>query len=196
MSQNFVASPWTVIQYGRDRQIPTGLYQGSLLLSTQGQLRKLGSQAAQWCLIMKSKQGQCWMVCQHHPVPVYFSLVREDVLFLAGHPLRVMAYTVPRSTVQTVTRTAGIQFSRCGEGLITLSTPYHNFQSLKATSLFKKCNLRFFYKDVVRNFWPSQPSTTTFTASNRTYFFKKFNPRLFYKSTVRGFCSSQPFIAD
>lgn len=57
------------------------------------------------------------MACQHHPVPVYFSLVEEDVLFLTQHSLRVMAYTVPRSSVQTVTRTAGIQFSRCGESI-------------------------------------------------------------------------------
>lgn len=118
-----LAPPMDWEQYGQDWQIFTGLFQGSLLLSTQGQPRKPGSQAAQRCLIMKFRQDQCWMVCQHHPVPMYFSLAGEDA-FLTQHPLRVMAYTVPRSSVQTVTRTAGIQLSRCVRGELPLHYSY------------------------------------------------------------------------
>ena len=86
-----------------------GVYQGSLLISTQGRALRPGSQAGLRRLIMLPDRVSADGHAKGRPVQVAFSLAAGDYC-----PLRVSACAVGRSSVRVVTRTAGVKLSMCG----------------------------------------------------------------------------------
>ena len=86
-----------------------GVYQGSLLISTQGRALRPGSQAGLWRLIVFPDRVSAGGHAKGCPAQVAFSLAAGDYC-----PLRVLACAAGRSSVRVVTRTAGVKLSICG----------------------------------------------------------------------------------
>ena len=86
-----------------------GVYQGSLLISTQGRALRPGSQAGLRRLIVLQDRVSADGHAKGRPAQVAFSLVTRDCC-----PLRVTACAAGRSSVRVVTRTADVKLSMCG----------------------------------------------------------------------------------
>ena len=85
-----------------------GVYQGSLLISTQGRALRPGSQAGLRRLIVLTDRVSTDGHAKGRPAQVAFSLAARDYC-----PLRVTACAAGRSSVRVVTRTAGVKLSMC-----------------------------------------------------------------------------------
>ena len=83
-----------------------GVYQGSLLISTQGRALRPGSQAGLRRLIVLPDRVSAGGHAKGRPAQVAISLTAGDCC-----PLRVSACAAGRSSVQVVTRTAGVKLS-------------------------------------------------------------------------------------
>ena len=94
---------------GRVRQTRAGVYLGSLLISTPGRALRPGSQAALRRLIVSPDRVNADGHAKGCPAQVAFSLTEES-----DCPLRVVARAGRRSSVWSVTRTAGVKLSMCG----------------------------------------------------------------------------------
>ena len=93
-----------------------GVYQGSLLISTQGRAQRPGSQADLRRLIVLPDRVSAGGHAKGRPTQVTFSLAAGGCC-----PLRVLACAAGRSSVRVVTRTAGVKLSMCmGFALVLL----------------------------------------------------------------------------
>ena len=86
-----------------------GVYQGSLLISTQGRALQPGSQAGLRRLIMLPDKVSTGGHAKGRPAQVAFSLAAGDYCLL-----RVSACAAGRSSVRVVTHTAGVKLSMFG----------------------------------------------------------------------------------